>query len=481
MTDHVWGWGVHGEMLADRYSLIEPLGSGGMGQVWRAWDSALDREVAVKLLTAPPGDAGAAERFRHEAHTAARLTHANIAAVHDFGHTADGRPFLVMELIRGRSLAEILAAQGQLAWEQAADLGAQAARALAAAHAAGVVHRDIKPANLLRGDDGVLKVVDFGIAQLTHHAAADGGPAVGTAAYTAPEQALRHPVGSAADLYALGCVLYELLAGQPPFPGQDIAGVLYRHVHEHPAPLDGIRPDAPPNLVRTVHALLAKNPADRPGAATDIARHLAAVAAEPPAQATQLLPPVGKATASLPAISVPADGPPPSRRRPRQGARPPLPLVLGGLVAAGAGLLAMLFLLVGGDISQDTASSSPASSAAPATSEPASSNLPPVSTRSPSPTPTPSVKQAATQDPATLARQLSAALAAQSGSMKPDLYRDAQKKAAEINKKVQEGETDKAADKARDLRQRLADAQQKGQWSGDSQVMQLLNQLAASG
>ncbi|WP_344386828.1 serine/threonine-protein kinase [Streptomyces vastus] len=461
--------------------MIEPLGSGGMGQVWRAWDSALGREVAVKLLAASAGDEGAAERFRHEAHTAARLTHANIAAVYDFGHAAGGRPFLVMELVRGHSLAELLDARGWLEWEQAADLGAQAARALAAAHAAGVVHRDVKPANLLLSDDGVLKVVDFGIAQLTEHAVADGSPAVGTAAYTAPEQALRHPVGPAADLYALGCVLYELLAGQPPFPGQDIAGVLYRHVHEHPAPLEGIRTDAPPHLVRTVHALLAKNPADRPGDAVDTARHLAAVAAEAPAQATQMLPPVGDATASLPAISVPADGSPPSRRRPRQGARPPLPLVLGGLVAVGGGLLAVLFLLVGGDRSEDTDSSPPASSASPATSEPAASSLSPVPTRSPSPTPAPSVKRAATQDPAALARQLSAALAAQSGSMKPDLYRDAQKKAAEINKKVQEGETGKAADKARDLRQRLADAQQKGRWSGDSQVMQLLNQLAASG
>ncbi|GHE60133.1 hypothetical protein GCM10017771_83250 [Streptomyces capitiformicae] len=474
------GVGVKGAMLVDRYSLVEPLGSGGMGQVWRGWDSALGREVAVKLLAASPGDEGAAERFRYEAHTAARLTHANIAAIYDFGHAADGHPFLVMELVRGRSLAEIRAAQGQLAWERAADLGAQAASALAAAHAAGVVHRDIKPANLLLSDDGVVKVVDFGIAQLAEHAAADGSPALGTAAYTAPEQALRHPVGPAADLYALGCVLYELLAGQPPFPSQDIAGVLYRHVHDHPAPLDGIRPDVPPLLVRTVHALLAKNPADRPGDAADISRQLAAVAAEAPAQATRLLPPVGDATAPLPSISVAADESPLSRRRPRQGARLPLPLVLGGLVAVGAALLTVLFLLAYGDSSEDT-TTSPASSASPATSEPASSSSSPVPTRSPTPTPTPSVKQAATQDPATLARRLSAALAAQSGSMEPDLYRDAQKKAAEINKKVQAGDTAKAADKARDLRQRLADARQKGQWSGDSQVMRLLNQLAASG
>ncbi|MFE7333013.1 serine/threonine-protein kinase [Streptomyces sp. NPDC057565] len=475
MTNQVWGWSVHGEMLADRYGLIEPLGSGGMGQVWRGWDSALGREVAVKLLAAAPGDAGAAERFRHEAHAAARLTHANIAAVYDFGHAADGRPFLVIELVRGRSLADVLAASGQLAWTQAADLGAQAARALTAAHAAGVVHRDIKPANLLLSDDGVVKVVDFGIAQLAEHAAADDGLALGTAAYTAPEQALRHPVGPAADLYALGCVLYELLAGQPPFPGQDIAGVLYRHVHEHPAPLDEIRPDAPPHLVGTVHALLAKNPTDRPGDAADIARHLAAVAAEARAQATQFLPPVD-ATAPLPAISVSADGSPPSRSRPRQGARPPLPLVLGGLVAGGACLLAVLFLVVGGDSSKDTASSAP-----PTISEPPSPSPSSAPTRGPSPTPTPSVKQTTAQDAATLARQLSATLAVQSGSMKPDLYDDAQKKAAEINKRVEKGETDKAADKARDLRKRLTDAQQKGEWSGDSQVMQLLNQLAAFG
>ncbi|MCH0542116.1 serine/threonine protein kinase, partial [Streptomyces sp. MUM 203J] len=265
---------VQEDLLADRYSLMEPLGSGGSGQVWRAWDSALGRQVALKVLAAPPGDPDAARRAWDEAHTVAGLSHAGIAALYDLGHAADGRPFMVMELVEGWSLAELIRTQGVLGWERVADLGAQVARALAAAHGRGVVHRDVKPANLLVTEDGTVKVVDFGIAVLAGRDAGqpsgppDTPPAawapLGTAAYTAPEVALRHPVGPSADLYGLGCTLYEALVGRPPFPGADAAEVLYRHVHEQPAHLGEMRPDAPRQLTRTVHALLAKNPADRP-------------------------------------------------------------------------------------------------------------------------------------------------------------------------------------------------------------------------
>ncbi|MCX5554862.1 serine/threonine-protein kinase [Streptomyces sp. NBC_00038] len=474
-------------MLADRYSLTEPLGSGAMGQVWRAWDTALGRAVAVKLLAAPAGDTTAVQLIMQEAHAAARLTHANIAALYDFGHTADGRPFLVMELVNGRSLADLLAAEGRLAWQRAADLGAQAARALAAAHAAGVQHCDIKPANLLVTDDGMLKVVDFGIAQLTDHATATAGqydaPMLGTPAYIAPEQALRHPAGPAADLYALGCVLYETLAGQPPFACADAAQVLYRHVHETPHQLDTIRPDAPPQLSALVHALLAKDPADRPYDATDVARQLQATAEAPAAAATQVLPPISDATAPLPPI---ADTPAPvgarssSRGRPSQRDRR-LPIAVGALLVAGAGLLTVLLLLVGTDDDGDTtAASSATPSVSSATTQSEEPSSPPPAT-SASPTASATVEPVSAPNPTTLSSELTAAIAAQSGNMDPALYRESQKRAAEIEKKVQEGKTNEAADKASDLSQRLSEAQQKDKWGGDTQIMQLLAQLSASG
>ncbi|KPI14867.1 serine/threonine protein kinase [Actinobacteria bacterium OK006] len=324
--------------------------------------------MAVKLLTPPAADPSAGQYSMDEAQATARLTHAGIAALYDFGHAADGRPFLVMELVEGHSLAEILLTEVQLASDRVADLGAQAARALAAAHAAGVLRRDVKPANLLVAHDGTVKVVDFGIAQVTDHIPLpDGALVLGTAAYTAPELALHHPAGPASDLYGLGCVLYELLAGQPPFPGGDAAQVLYRHVHEQPSRLADVRPDASPELLRAVEALLAKNPADRPQSAAEAARRLQAPLAQATAdqEGTQMLPPVGDVTAPLPPLadlathdSAPGE-PRASRRRAERAPRVPLPLLVGGLVAVGALLLTVFFLLLGGgdDAGSTTAAS----------------------------------------------------------------------------------------------------------------------------
>ncbi|MET8956643.1 serine/threonine-protein kinase [Streptomyces sp. NPDC004393] len=515
---NAWGWGVHGTLLADRYSLTEPLGSGGMAQVWRAWDTSLSRNVAVKLLTAPAADPSAGQYFMDEAQATARLTHAGIAALYDFGHATDGRPFLVMELVEGHSLAEILLTEGQLASDRVADLGAQVARALAAAHAAGVLHRDVKPANLLVTDDGTVKVVDFGIAQVTDHIPLpDGAPVLGTAAYTAPELALHHPAGPASDLYGLGCALYELLTGQPPFTGGDAAQVLYRHVHEQPARLTDIRPDASPELLRAVEALLAKNPADRPQSAAEAARRLQAPLLQATAdqEGTQILPPVGDVTAPLPPIADGAvqDGAPgeprASRRRVQRAPRVPLPLLVGGLVAVGALLLTGFFLLLGGgdvggsatvasqesraastaDTSEpDGEASSSSAQPSPAASTPtAAASATPSATPSatgsatPSRTPSPTVKQAVAQDPATLSRQLIGALAGQSGNMAQDVYNNAQKQAAQIDQKIQQSSTAQAADKAQALDKFLSDAQKKGKWGGNTQIMQLLAQLAALG
>ncbi|WP_248964048.1 serine/threonine-protein kinase [Sphaerisporangium perillae] len=270
-------------LLAARYRLDEPLGRGGMGEVWRATDEVLNRPVAVKLLLAEAvSSSSAAARFRQEAQATARLNHANVVAVHDFGEAGD-RLFLVMELIEGRSLADHLAATGPLSVAEVTRIGAQAAAGLAAAHRLGVIHRDIKPGNLLLTADGTVKVVDFGIARLADQAAAAltrTGLIVGTSTYLAPERALGGDAGPASDVYALGCVLYELLAGHPPFRGDTSTAVLYQHVQVAPAPPRRLRGDLPPALDDLLMRLLAKKPDARPSA-DQTAHWLATASASP--------------------------------------------------------------------------------------------------------------------------------------------------------------------------------------------------------
>ncbi|HLV59154.1 MAG TPA: serine/threonine-protein kinase, partial [Natronosporangium sp.] len=206
-----------GSRLTDRYVLLEPIGSGGMSQVWRARDEILDRPVAVKVLVgAPTADPRAAEDARREARAAARLTHPNVAHVYDYGRAgrpgAPPVPYLVMELVEGENLARRLAG-GPLPWPEAARVGAQVAAALDAAHQAGLVHLDVKPGNVMLTADGA-KVLDFGIAALA--GAVTGERFAGTPTYTAPERLHGSPAHPANDVYSLGVLLYELLAGVPP-------------------------------------------------------------------------------------------------------------------------------------------------------------------------------------------------------------------------------------------------------------------------
>lgn len=206
-------------LLAGRYRLDVEIGRGGMGEVWRAYDETLARAVAVKLLLPQDTDATAASRFRLEAQTAGRLNHPNLVGVLDFGEY-DNRLYLVMELVEGDSLARVLSVSGALPAERVAQLAAQAAAGLAAAHQQGIVHRDVKPANLLLDAGGTLKIGDFGIARFLDDPGAAltaTGQIVGTGLYLAPERALGRPAGPASDMYSLGCVLYQLLSGRPPF------------------------------------------------------------------------------------------------------------------------------------------------------------------------------------------------------------------------------------------------------------------------
>jgi len=260
---------MQGVSLAGRYRLDEPVASGGAGQVWRAVDLVLGRQVAVKLLRPDAaGDPEARARFRAEARNASRLSHPGVAQVHDYGEdSSPDVPFLVMEFVDGPSLAAVLAG-GPLEPGQVMDLIAQVAAGLHSAHSAGLVHRDIKPANLLITRDGQVKITDFGIASVTGDAPLTStGIVVGTPAYLAPERAAGGSATPASDLYSLGVVGYECLTGTPPFHGSALE-VAEAHLRFS---IPALPMTVPAEVSALVAALTAKNPGHRPRSALDVA------------------------------------------------------------------------------------------------------------------------------------------------------------------------------------------------------------------
>ncbi|MFJ3584735.1 protein kinase [Streptomyces sp. NPDC090127] len=256
-------------LVADRYRLHMCVGRGGMGEVWQATDEVLGRSVAVKLMLGHDSDPSAGERFRLEAQTAARLSHPHVVGVFDFG-TWDGKLFLVMELVEGSSLAsEPGAPPLVLPAERVAVVAAHAAAGLAAAHREGVVHRDIKPGNLLLDGDGTVKLADFGIARFVDDpsgALTTTGQIVGTGLYLAPERALGRNASPASDVYSLGCVLYQLLTGRPPFQADTATGLLYQHIDTPPAPPRQLGVGLPAAFESYLLTMLAKEPEQRPPA-----------------------------------------------------------------------------------------------------------------------------------------------------------------------------------------------------------------------
>ncbi|MFI1444172.1 protein kinase [Streptomyces fructofermentans] len=255
-------------LVAERYRLQASIGRGGMGEVWQATDEVLGRAVAVKLLLGDEADSASSARFRLEAQTAARLSHPYVVAVFDFG-AWDDRFYLVMELVEGRSLAQELTESGTLGTERVAAVATQAAAGLAAAHREGIVHRDIKPGNLLSDAQGTVKIGDFGIARFVDDpssALTTAGQIVGTSLYLAPERALGRPASAASDVYSLGCVLYQLLTGRPPFQAESATITLHQHIDMAPVPPRerGVR--LPPAFENYLLGLLAKQPEDRPTA-----------------------------------------------------------------------------------------------------------------------------------------------------------------------------------------------------------------------
>jgi eukaryotic-like serine/threonine-protein kinase len=258
-----------GAVLDGRYELDEQVGAGGYGEVWRAVDSVLSRPVAVKLLyPGAAGQPGALARFQAEARHAGALSHQNIARVYDYGEPADGSPYLVMELVDGPCLSDVLAS-GPLDTARTMDIVAQTAAGLQAAHAAGLVHRDVKPANLLLDPDGMVKITDFGIANTVGSAPVTiTGQVIGTPGYLAPERVAGEQATPASDLYALGIVAYECLAGTPPFAGTPLEIAIAHGIR----PLPPLPPPVPSDVVAMVMLLTAKDPAWRPATAADVAR-----------------------------------------------------------------------------------------------------------------------------------------------------------------------------------------------------------------
>src|SRR6478735_5152907 len=254
-------------IINDRYEIHKRVGRGGMADVFLARDRLLDRQVAIKVLFPEFAvDPNFVERFRREAQAAANLSHPNIVNVYDWGRHS-GTYYICMEYVEGRTLADILRTNGHITAKQAAEIASEVAAALGFAHDAGLVHRDIKPANILIGSNGQVKVADFGIARAmnapTEKNLTQVGAVMGTATYFSPEQAQGAQPDPRSDLYSLGVVLYEMVAGRPPFTGDNPVTIAYRQVHEAPAPLRQVQPDVPAGYDAIVGHLLAKNPAQR--------------------------------------------------------------------------------------------------------------------------------------------------------------------------------------------------------------------------
>jgi serine/threonine protein kinase len=268
-------------MIGERFRLERRLGRGGMASVYLAHDENLDRLVALKVLECLAGDGDGRRRFLREARLAASLAHPNVVTVFDSGEH-HGAPYIVMEYVDGRSLADLIAARGRLPPDEVVDLGRQACAGLQHAHDSGLVHRDVKPQNLLVRADGTLKVSDFGIAFSSEATRiTTDGTILGTAAYLAPEQVVGEEVGAAVDVYGLGAVLYEALTGRPPIEVQSLAELGDAKVRR-PEPVRRSAPDVPPSLEGAVMWALERRPEARPASPAELAGALVLQAAEAP-------------------------------------------------------------------------------------------------------------------------------------------------------------------------------------------------------
>ena len=288
-----------GLTFGGRYQLSSRVAIGGMGEVWQATDLVIGRTVAIKILKDEYlGDPGFLERFRAEARHAALVNHEGIANVFDYGEE-EGSAYLVMELVPGEALSTILERERVLATDRVLDIVAQTASALHAAHSAGLVHRDIKPGNLLITPDGRVKITDFGIARIADQVPLTAtGQVMGTVQYLSPEQASGHPASPTTDIYSLGIVAYEALAGRRPFTGESQVAIAMAQINEQPPDLPVTVSEPVRNLI---YACIAKNPADRPASAAHLMRAAQALRRGDVAGAAAAVPGV-LAAGSLPAL-----------------------------------------------------------------------------------------------------------------------------------------------------------------------------------
>src|SRR4029078_304511 len=260
------------QFIAGRFRIEREIGIGGMGTVYLATHLGLERPVAVKIIKREfAGDQDVADRFLREARTMAKLRHPHAAMIFDAGNLPDGRHFIIMEFVEGETLSQALAREGRFSASRSVQIATQVCDVLEEAHRLGIIHRDLKPSNIMLSERGVC-VLDFGVAKVlassaeatATHASTGSGQIVGTPRYMSPEQCLGQRVGARSDLYSLGVLLYEMLAGRPPFIDPMQSALLVKQATAAPPPLPRLRHDLPRSLALAVHTLLAKRPEDRP-------------------------------------------------------------------------------------------------------------------------------------------------------------------------------------------------------------------------
>jgi serine/threonine-protein kinase len=329
------------QLVDNRYRLRQPLGSGGMAEVFLAHDDVLDRDVALKIMSGRyAGDDEFVERFRREAQSAAALSHPNIVSIFDRGEADDGTYYIAMEYLPGGTLKDRILKRGALPPRTAAAVALQIAEALCAAHERDVIHRDIKPHNILITGTGDVKVTDFGIARAASSSTMTRtGHILGTAHYISPEQAMGEPVGPASDLYSLGIVLYEMLTGEMPFDADTPLGIAMKHVNGHLVPPQALNPEIPDGINAVTVRLLQKDPSDRYATDEELIEDLERVVAglDPSGATTEM------ATSLLPAATTrlaTTPPPPPRSIRPQKKKRRTSPLSMALLVLLLLGLLA---------------------------------------------------------------------------------------------------------------------------------------------